>query len=96
MLCIARALMCRPKLLLMDEPSLGLAPKVVRAIFDLIGLIRSEGHSVLLVEQNARAALRVADYAYVMDGGRIAIEGSSADLANDARVRAAYLGGHAS
>ncbi len=96
MLCIARALMCRPKLLLMDEPSLGLAPKVVRAIFDLISLIRDEGHSVLLVEQNARAALRVADYAYVMDGGRIAIEGSSADLANDARVRAAYLGGHAS
>ena len=96
MLCIARALMCRPKLLLMDEPSLGLAPKVVRAIFDLISLIRSEGHSVLLVEQNARAALRVADYAYVMDGGRIAIEGSSTDLANDARVRAAYLGGHAS
>ena len=96
MLCIARALMCRPKLLLMDEPSLGLAPKVVRAIFDLISLIRTEGHSVLLVEQNARAALRVADYAYVMDGGRIAIEGSSAELANDARVRAAYLGGHAS
>jgi branched-chain amino acid transport system ATP-binding protein len=95
MLCIARALMCRPKLLLMDEPSLGLAPKVVRAIFDLISLIRTEGHSVLLVEQNARAALRVADYAYVMDGGRIAIEGSSAELANDARVRAAYLGGHA-
>ncbi len=95
MLCIARALMCRPKLLLMDEPSLGLAPKIVRQIFDLISLIRSEGHSVLLVEQNARAALRVADYAYVMDGGRIAIEGSSADLANDARVRAAYLGGHA-
>ena len=96
MLCIARALMCRPKLLLMDEPSLGLAPKVVRAIFDLISLIRTEGHSVLLVEQNARAALRVADYAYVMDGGRIAIEGSSAELANDARVRAAYLGGHTS
>ena len=96
MLCIARALMCRPKLLLMDEPSLGLAPKVVRAIFDLISLIRDEGHSVLLVEQNARAALRVADYAYVMDGGRIAIEGSSTELANDARVRAAYLGGHAS
>ena len=95
MLCIARALMCRPKLLLMDEPSLGLAPIVVRQIFDLISLIRSEGHSVLLVEQNARAALRVADYAYVMDGGRIAIEGNSAELSNDVRVRAAYLGGHA-
>ena len=95
MLCIARALMCRPKLLLMDEPSLGLAPIVVRQIFDLISLIRSEGHSVLLVEQNAKAALRVADYAYVMDGGRIAIEGNSAELSNDVRVRAAYLGGHA-
>jgi branched-chain amino acid transport system ATP-binding protein len=88
-------LMCRPKLLLMDEPSLGLAPKVVRQIFDLISLIRSEGHSVLLVEQNARAALRVADYAYVMDAGRVVIEGASTELATDARVRAAYLGGHA-
>jgi branched-chain amino acid transport system ATP-binding protein len=87
--------MSRPKLILMDEPSLGLAPKIVRLIFDLIGQIRSEGHSVLLVEQNARAALRVADYAYVMDGGRIVIEGSSAELSGDARVRAAYLGGHA-
>ncbi len=95
MLCIARALMSRPKLLLMDEPSLGLAPLVVRQIFDLISLIRSEGHSVLLVEQNARAALRVADYAYVMDGGRIAIEGTSSELSGDSRVRAAYLGGHA-
>jgi branched-chain amino acid transport system ATP-binding protein len=95
MLCIARALMCRPRLLLMDEPSLGLAPKVVRQIFDLILQIREEGHSVLLVEQNARAALRVADYAYVMDGGRIAIEGGSRELANDARVQTAYLGGHA-
>ena len=95
MLCIARALMSRPKLLLMDEPSLGLAPLVVRQIFDLISQIRSEGHSVLLVEQNARAALRVADYAYVMDGGRIAIEGTSSELSGDPRVRAAYLGGHA-
>ena len=94
MLCIARALMCRPKLLLMDEPSLGLAPKIVRQIFDLITQIREEGHSVLLVEQNARAALRVAVYAYVMDGGRIVIEGSSTELSNDERVRAAYLGGH--
>lgn len=95
MLCIARALMSRPKLLLMDEPSLGLAPIVVRQIFDLVLQIRSEGHSVLLVEQNARAALRVADYAYVMDGGRIVIQGSSRELADDARVQAAYLGGHA-
>ena len=77
------------------ENSLGLAPLVVRQIFDLIAQIRSEGHSVLLVEQNARAALRVADYAYVMDGGRIAIEGTSSELSGDSRVRAAYLGGHA-
>lgn len=95
MLCIARALMSRPKLLLMDEPSLGLAPKVVRQIFDLISQIREEGHSVLLVEQNARAALRVSDYTYVMDSGRIVIEGESRDLAGDVRVQAAYLGGHA-
>lgn len=94
MLCIGRALMSRPQLVLMDEPSLGLAPKVVRQIFDLIVQIRAEGHSVLLVEQNARAALRVADYAYVMDGGRIVIEGASSELSNDPRVRAAYLGGH--
>ena len=95
MLCVARALMSRPKLLLMDEPSLGLGPKVVRQIFDLARDIRAAGTSVLLVEQNARAALRVADFAYVLDGGRIALSGAASALANDARVRAAYLGGHA-
>lgn len=94
MLCIARALMSRPKLLLMDEPSLGLAPIVVGQIFDLIKQIREEGHSVLLVEQNAKAALRVSDYAYVMDSGRIVIEGISSELTHDSRVQAAYLGGH--
>lgn len=95
MLCVGRALMARPKLLLMDEPSLGLAPKLVKQIFDLIGTIRREGTPVLLVEQNARAALAVADHAYVMDGGRIVLEGPARALADDDRVRAAYLGGHA-
>ena len=95
MLCVARALMSRPKLLLMDEPSLGLGPKVVRQIFDLVRDIRADGTAVLLVEQNARAALRVADYAYVLDGGRVALSGEAQELAADERVRAAYLGGHA-
>lgn len=96
MLCVGRAMMARPKLLLMDEPSLGLAPKLVKQIFDLITAIRADGTPVLLVEQNARAALRVADHAYVMDGGRIVLEGPARELAEDARVKAAYLGGHAS
>lgn len=95
MLCVGRAMMARPKLLLMDEPSLGLAPKLVKQIFDLVSTIRREGTPVLLVEQNARAALRVADHAYVMDGGRIVLEGPARDLAEDERVKAAYLGGHA-
>jgi branched-chain amino acid transport system ATP-binding protein len=95
MLCVGRAMMARPKLLLMDEPSLGLAPKLVKQIFDLVATIRQEGTPVLLVEQNARAALRVADHAYVMDGGRIVLEGPARELAQDERVKAAYLGGHA-
>ncbi len=95
MLCVGRAMMARPRLLLMDEPSLGLAPKLVKQIFDLVATIRREGTPVLLVEQNARAALRVADYAYVMDGGRIVLEGPARELAQDERVKAAYLGGHA-
>lgn len=95
MLCIGRALMAQPRLLLMDEPSLGLAPKLVRQVFDLIRTIRAAGTPVLLVEQNAKAALGVADRAYVMDGGRIVLAGEAAALAEDPRVRAAYLGGHA-
>ncbi|TPQ50212.1 branched-chain amino acid ABC transporter ATP-binding protein [Prosthecomicrobium hirschii] len=94
MLCIARALMARPSILLLDEPSLGLAPKVVKSIFDLLAQIRSEGLSILIVEQNAKAALRIADRAAVMEGGRIVIEGPSADLAGDPRIVEAYLGGH--
>ncbi len=94
MLCVARALMARPKLLLMDEPSLGLAPKLVRQIFDLIAAIRAAGTAILLVEQNARAALRVADTAHVMESGRIVLSGPAAELASDERIRSAYLGGH--
>jgi branched-chain amino acid transport system ATP-binding protein len=93
MLTIGRALMARPALLLLDEPSLGLAPKLVRQIFDLIVSIRAAGTAILLVEQNARAALRIADDAYVMDAGRIVLSGPAQALAEDERVRTAYLGG---
>ncbi|MCC6210482.1 MAG: ABC transporter ATP-binding protein [Burkholderiales bacterium] len=92
MLSIARALMPRPRLLLLDEPSLGLAPKVVARIFALIGSVRERGVAVLLVEQNARLGLQVADYAYVLDQGRVAIEGAARELARDERVVSAYLG----
>ncbi len=94
MLCIARALMAKPALLLLDEPSLGLAPKFVKVIFDLVSQIREEGLSILIVEQNAKAALRIADRAAVMEGGRIALEGPAAELSGDARIVEAYLGGH--
>ena len=93
MLCIGRALMSRPRLLLLDEPSLGLAPKIVRQIFELVTSIRAAGTAILLVEQNVRQALKVADYGYVMEGGRIVLEGPGAELRDDARVRDAYLGG---
>ena len=93
MLCIGRALMPKPKLLLLDEPSLGLAPLIVKLIFDLIQRIRSEGTAILLVEQNARAALKIADYGYVMEGGRIIMQGPGSKLAADDRVVNAYLGG---
>ncbi|PWC56639.1 ABC transporter ATP-binding protein [Azospirillum sp. TSO22-1] len=94
MLCIARALMRKPTLLLMDEPSLGLAPKIVALIFDLVRRIRTEGVSILLVEQNARAALRVADHAAVMEDGRIVLAGPADQLRDDPRIAEAYLGGH--
>lgn len=95
MLCIARALMRRPTLLLLDEPSLGLAPKIVAQIFDLIDRIRAEGVSILLVEQNARAALRIADHAAVLEDGRIMLAGPADQLRDDPRIAEAYLGGHA-
>ncbi|QKZ05480.1 ABC transporter ATP-binding protein [Pseudomonas eucalypticola] len=94
MLCIGRALMRRPRLLLMDEPSLGLAPRVVSEIFQLVERIRANGLTVLLVEQNARAALRVADHAAVLDNGRITLEGPAQQVAADPRIVQAYLGGH--
>jgi branched-chain amino acid transport system ATP-binding protein len=93
MLCIGRALMARPRLLLLDEPSLGLAPLVVRQLFDLISRIGADGTSILLVEQNARAALRVARYGYVMENGRVVLDGPAEDLAREELVASAYLGG---
>jgi branched-chain amino acid transport system ATP-binding protein len=85
--------MAQPKLLLLDEPSMGLAPVLVDLIFDTIQTIRTQGTTVLLVEQNALAALGVADYAYVLESGRIKLEGAAADLAEDDEVVRAYLGG---
>ena len=92
MLAIGRALMARPKLLMLDEPSLGLAPLIVREIFHIIDELKRRGASILLVEQNARAALQVADYAYVLETGEIALEGPAAELASDKRVIESYLG----
>ena len=92
MLAVGRALMARPKLLMLDEPSLGLAPLIVREIFRIIAELRRRGVSILLVEQNARAALQVADYAYVLETGQIAMQGPAPLLADDARVIEAYLG----
>lgn len=92
MLAVGRALMGRPKLLMMDEPSLGLAPIVVQGIFEIIKQINSAGTTVLLIEQNANMALHVAHRAYVIENGKIAMEGTGADLLNDEKVRAAYLG----
>jgi branched-chain amino acid transport system ATP-binding protein len=92
MVAMARALMSRPRLLLLDEPSLGLAPLVVHTIFEAIEEVRRTGTTILLVEQNAHAALRHSDRAYVLEQGRIVMSGPSAELANDPRVREAYLG----
>jgi len=92
MLALGRALMSRPRLLMLDEPSLGLAPLVVRDIFRVIAGLRETGVSILLVEQNARAALQVSDYGYVLETGEIALEGASTDLASDPRVIESYLG----
>ena len=94
MLAISRALMSEPRLLLLDEPSLGLAPLVIKSIFDAIRQLRESGLTILLVEQMARQALGVADRAYVLETGRITLEGSGAQLLDDPKVRAAYLGAH--
>ena len=92
MLAVGRALMGRPKLLMMDEPSLGLAPIVVQGIFEIIEQIHKAGTTVLLIEQNANMALHVADRAYVIENGRISMEGTGKDLLEDENVKAAYLG----
>ena len=96
MLAMGRALMGKPRLLLLDEPSLGLAPLIVREIFSIISALRATGVSILLVEQNARAALQVSDYGYVLETGELAVEGPSAELAANPRVAATYLGRGAS
>jgi branched-chain amino acid transport system ATP-binding protein len=92
MLAVGRALMSAPKLLMLDEPSLGLAPLVVREVFGIIERLRTQGTSILLIEQNARAALDVADYGYVLETGSIALEGPAHQLAGDPRVIETYLG----
>ena len=92
MLALGRALMAQPKLLLLDEPSLGLAPRIVRDIFRVLSELRHGGLSILLVEQNVRAALQISDYGYVLEMGEVVAQGRSAELAQDPRVLATYLG----
>ena len=92
MLAIARALMARPRMLLLDEPSMGLAPRLVAAIFDIVKKLRDEGTTILLVEQNARAALHVADRGYVIEVGRVVAQGEARELLEDPEVKRAYLG----
>ena len=92
MLAIARALMCKPKLIMFDEPSMGLAPKIVEQVADTIMNINSDGTAVLLVEQNAYMALNMANYAYVLETGKIALNGKAQDMLGNDHVRKAYLG----
>lgn len=92
MLALGRALMSQPCMLLLDEPSLGLAPLIVKEIFDIIRALRDRGVGIVLVEQNARAALRLADHAYVLETGRVELSGPAAELLHDARIAATYLG----
>lgn len=92
MLAVGRALMVRPKVLMMDEPSLGLAPILVRDIFEIIKTIHNQGNTILLVEQNAKKALEVADYAYVLETGELVLEGEGSQVLKDDRVQKAYLG----
>ena len=92
MLAVGRAMMAKPKLMMMDEPSLGLAPLVVRDIFSIIRDLKSEGITILLIEQNANAALKIAGRGYVLETGKITLEGSGRELLSDPAVRSAYLG----
>jgi branched-chain amino acid transport system ATP-binding protein len=92
MLALGRALMARPKLLMLDEPSLGLAPRIVRDIFLIIAELRSTGVSILLVEQNAKAALQISDYCYVIENGAVRMQGPSETLREDDRIVSTYLG----
>ena len=93
MLAVGRALMSSPKLLLLDEPSLGLAPLIIKDIFDTFVEIKKQGTTILIVEQNALATLKIADYAYVLEIGKVTMEGKSQDLLNDEKLISAYLGG---
>ncbi|MES2534290.1 MAG: ABC transporter ATP-binding protein [Pseudomonadota bacterium] len=95
MLALGRALLAEPRLLMLDEPSLGLAPLIVKEIFMIIEGLRSTGVSILLIEQNARAALQIADYAYVMENGEVSLEGGAAELLRDPKVVSSYLGARA-
>lgn len=92
MLAIARSLMAKPKLILLDEPSLGLAPIVVDLVFDFVNKMKNDGYSILMVEQNANKALRLADYAYLVESGRLVFEGKSQDFDKNPYIKAAYLG----
>lgn len=92
MLAVGRALMVKPKILMMDEPSLGLAPLLVKEIFDIIKTINEEGNTILLVEQNAKKALEIAHYAYVLETGELKLEGTGEELLKDSRIQEAYLG----
>jgi branched-chain amino acid transport system ATP-binding protein len=92
MLAVGRALMSRPRLLMLDEPSLGLAPMLVTTLFEVVAQIRKTGITILLVEQNAKQALKLADRAYVLENGVVVLDGAAEDLADDPRVRRAYLG----
>jgi branched-chain amino acid transport system ATP-binding protein len=93
MLAISRALMSEPKLLMLDEPSLGLAPKIVGEVFDIIIKLKKEGITILLVEQNAFAALKISDYAYVLENGKIVMQGEASSMIGDDEIRKKYLGG---
>jgi len=93
MLAISRALMSEPKLLMLDEPSLGLAPKIVGEVFEIITKLKEEGITILLVEQNAFAALRISDYAYVLENGKIVMDGIAKDMIGNDEIRKKYLGG---